>query len=366
MFSGPFYTRIVDSLMVTSYTDEDVTHTKLYHYFVIAKDQGFESAWSNFNTDCGEPQESDCVQATPVNTIPPVVPSGLAVTDAETGGRLDLTWNPNPEFDILSYTIHYGVTTGYGQTKTVLITPYTTITGLQNDQTYFFAVQATNTSGLTGAISDPAVSGTPSLILGVKAPGFIGDLMLSKSGQDAVLTWGPVTQDIYGKPLTVDFYEVYRGLSPQFDPLLAAPIGTPTGTTFTDKMALAPGAPDYHYLVRAVYLSGNPGGLGRQLPAGVPDLVVEPSPLPEARSAEPDLLLSWSPVILDFDDRPTQISHYELYGDDDAFTRAEIQAGLVPLLEAVVPGESIVVRPLGPNRYYSVLAVDVKGNRSPF
>ena len=32
---------------------------------------------------------------------------------------------------------------------------------------------------------------------------------------------------------------------------------------------------------------------------------------------------------------------------------------------AVVSGESIVVRPLGPNRYYSVLAVDVKGNRSP-
>ncbi len=76
------------------------------------------------------------------------------------------------------------------------------------------------------------------------------------------------------------------------------------------------------------------------------------------------LLLSWSPITLDFDDNPTQVSHYELYAGDEPFSRADIRDGLVTPIDLAVPGESIIV-PAGPNRYYSVLAVDVRGNRSP-
>ena len=89
---------------------------------------------------------------------------------------------------------------------------------------------------------------------------------------------------------------------------------------------------------------------------GIPDLVLQP--------VGASLLLSWSPVTLDFDDNPTQISHYELYADDVPFSRADIR-DMTPLVP-VVPGESIAIVPAGPNRYYSVLAVDVRGNRSPF
>ena len=106
-------------------------------------------------------------------------------------------------------------------------------------------------------------------------------------------------------------------------------------------------------------MPGNPGGLGRQLPGGILDLVLEPA-------GGASLLLSWSPITLDFDDNPTQVSHYELYAGDEPFSRADIRDGLVTLIAPIVPGESIAIVPAGPKRYYSVLAVDVRGNRSPF
>ena len=47
------------------------------------------------------------------------------------------------------------------------------------------------------------------------------------------------------------------------------------------------------------------------------------------------------------------------------FPRAAIRDGLVPLLTSVT-STSVGVTPPTPNQYYSVLAVDSRGNRSPF
>ena len=54
-----------------SFLDETVTHTTLYYYYVIAGESGFQSAQSNFNTDCGETPGPDCVQARPPNLVAP-------------------------------------------------------------------------------------------------------------------------------------------------------------------------------------------------------------------------------------------------------------------------------------------------------
>ena len=86
MLLNPNYILIKAGHGDTSYHDTTAEHTSLYRYYVVARDTvGFESAWSNFNTDCGEPMETDCVEATPLNSVPPSVPTGLVVTDAETG-----------------------------------------------------------------------------------------------------------------------------------------------------------------------------------------------------------------------------------------------------------------------------------------
>jgi len=71
-------------------------------------------------------------------------------------------------------------------------------------------------------------------------------------------------------------------------------------------------------------------------------------------------------VTTDFDGDPTQISHYEVYAADTPFTRAQVEAGTVDLVVPSVAGTFTDLLPAGPKRYYSVLAVDARGNRSPF
>jgi hypothetical protein len=289
------------------------------------------------------------------------MPTGLTATDAETGGRLDLSWNDNPEDDIDFYTVHYGTSDTYGQTQIVLVGTATSLSGLDNGTPYYIAVQATNSSGTQSQISDPPVIAVPNLVMGVRAPDFITDLRIARSGPDALLTWSAVTQDIYGKPTSVDHYEVFRGSAPQYVPSPAERIGMPTPPTFTDPGALDPVDPDYYYLVCAIDPEGNPGGLGNQLPNGILDLVIERSTVTPGA-----LVLSWSPVTTDFDDNPAQITHYEVHAADTPFTRADIEAGTPDLVVPVVTGTSKEIVPASQSRYYSVLAVDAKGNRSPF
>jgi len=220
------------------------------------------------------------------------------------------------------------------------------------------AVTATNSSGKTSNLSAQA-TGTPSLVLGLKAPGFVSDLRIGKAGDAAELTWGAVTTDLYGKAIVIDHYEVFRSTTPEFEAAPGNRIGSPSSPTFADPGALAGGQPSYHYLVRAVDADGTTGGAGNQLPSGIGDLVVSPA-------VGQDLLLSWSAVATDFDGRPLQISHYEIYGSDSPFGRAEIRDGLVPILFDDIASDSLTLLPAPQNRYYSVLAVDARGNRSPF
>ena len=71
-------------------------------------------------------------------------------------------------------------------------------------------------------------------------------------------------------------------------------------------------------------------------------------------------------VTTDFDGGPTTIAHYEIWGAAAPFTRAEIEAELVELVVPNASGPLAEILPPGTNRYYSVLAVDTRGNRSPF
>jgi hypothetical protein len=347
----------------TDFTDSTVQNAGGYVYYVVALDpDGFDSAWSNFNTDCAEdPPGEDCVLALPLNDTPPDKPTGGHATDQETGGTVIVEWDENAENDLAYYTVHYGETPALGQStnKAAHFDPTLTVSGLSNGTLHYFAVTATNTSGLTSVLSD-LFTETPTLVLGVKAPDPVVDLLLSKSGTSALLTWGDVTTDIYGGTASIDHYEVFRGESAQFIPAPGNRVGTPPTTEFMDAGVVDFGEPDYFYLVRAIDGDGNPGGAGGQLPAGIKDLTLAASPTPGR------LILSWSAVSTDFDDQPTVISHYELYASDQPFGRAEIQAGQAELLDASIAGTTLELLPEAQNRYYSVLAVDPRGNRSPF
>ena len=283
--------------------------------------------------------------------------------DAEIGGRLNVSWSASPDPDIKNYTVRWGTTLGGPYPNSVSadkLTAYT-ISGLTNGQTYHVVVTATNTSNLTSAFSTD-VAGKPTFVRGVRAPDVITTVHVNKAGPDLQLTWTAVTLDIYDRPATVAFYEVFRGTTPTFMPGPGNKIGQTALATFTDPGANSIATPAYHYLVRAVDTAGNVGGLGNQLPNGID--VITLSKTPDGLGGY-TIGLSWAAVTTDFDGQPLAIDHYEIYGSSTRFTRTDIRNGGVPQVGSTTTASWTETAP-APNRYYSVIAVDDRGNKSPF
>lgn len=350
----------------TSYVDTGLVNATSYYYYVVATDPaGFDSRWSNFNSDCPV-GGADCVKGVPLNPSAPATPTGLTVIDAETGERLNVSWSANVESDLSFYTVHYGTSPGAytvhlnnGKSTTAVLR------SLANGTRYYVAITATNTSSKASGNSVEQ-SGVPTWVRGVKSPQLISDLKLAKSGTDIVVSWSAVTTSIYAKSTTISKYEVYRGTTVRFVPGPSNLISLPslTGTSFTDAGALTGGA-NYYYLVRAVDSQGNGSGLGNQLPMGIDTLSEVKSTITPG-----NIVLSWPAVTTEFSPTttpglPLAIDHYEIYARSTVFTRGDIRDNLVPLVTSTT-GVSIELTPPSSTQYYSVLAVDARGNRSPF
>jgi hypothetical protein len=344
----------------TSFTDDTAVNATAYYYYVVAKDgDGFESAWSNLNGDC-DIWGPDCVYATPLNPDPPAVPTGVAISDPGLGSMLNVTWSANGENDIDYYTVHYGTESGvYTDTSYAGDSTIHSLSGLAEGQVYYVALTATNTSGMTSGYSDE-VTDFPIYAPGLRAPDFIGDLTVSADGDDMLLEWSEVTADVYGKPMQVAGYEIYRGAAPDFTNEGLVLLGTCSApcSSHRDTGAYADGG-QFYYRVRAIDGLGNGGGLGSELP-GSPELEVSWS-----LATPGDLVLSWSPVLLDLDGGPVALSHYAVYSSDQPFGREDIRDGLLPE-PTTLSATTLEFTPPAQDRYYSVLAVDIRGNASPY
>jgi hypothetical protein len=352
------------------FVDSGLINADTYLYYVVARDaQDFESRWSNFNSDC--PGGPDCVSAVPLNPNKPVPPSGVNVADPGLGDQLQVSWLTNPEDDIAYYTIHYGTEPNCcpaGQGGCPCIHPFSqsvgdrttsAVQGLTEGATYYFVVTATNTSDKTSDAS-LEVSDFPVLAPGLRPPAFIESLSVRPEGDNLVLEWDEVTTDIYGKPKAVIRYDIYRGVVPDFntlDPLPYDSCPSPC-SSYTDLGARS--APDaYFYRVRAVDAAENGGGLGSNVPRWT-TLDMWWSGL-----APGEIRLSWDAVDTTVDGDPLDLSHYAVYAADSPFTRAQVAAGAVQLLQTTTATE-ILLTPPAQSRYYSVLVVDIRGNVSPF
>jgi hypothetical protein len=358
---GAYFKMNSSPLGVPSFSDTTVTNATTYWYYVVASDaDGFQSAWSNFNSDCAV-AGPDCVEATPLNPDPPSTPTGLLVTDPGVGDQLELDWSANPETDIDYYTVHWGTESGVYLHSASVEDPHLVLRDLVEGQDYFLALTATNTSARTSGFS-VEVTDFPAAGMGLRVPSFVEDLTIRVQGADLVLEWTEITIDCYGKPKDVALYEVLRGDSPNWSNASLVKVGECDAPceSWTDPGAFsAPNA--YHYRVRAVDAVGNAGGLGSELPESVF--------LGQTKSevTPGNLVLAWTPAENDLDGRPLSLSHYAVYAADQPFTREAIRDGLIlPLLTVPAPGTSVEFTPPAQNRYYSVLAVDTRGNSSPY
>ena len=358
---GPYSVVTCDPVDATACSDRTVSNGTVYYYYAVSADpEGFEGAASNLNDDCDAGPL--CVRAQPLNPDPPSPPSGLVVIDPGNGSLLQVSWNANPEADIRRYTLYYGTAPSVYGTRIDLgaASTSTTLGGLTNGVRYYMALTATNTSGHESAPS-AEIAGTPHLIQGIAPPRAIADLVVARFGNDLVLTWSRPLTDIYGRATVVAGYRIYRGSTPGFQPFAAAPyafIGSPTQTTFTDSgTGNQPG--NLYYLVAAVDVNGLMSGVGRELPGGIEDLAV-------STVGAADLRLVWSAVTLDMLGFPTNVDHYQVHMTTVPAGRGSLSATtLVTGMDNVRTLSVDLPKPAGP-AYFSVLAVDGRGNLSPF
>jgi hypothetical protein len=378
--AGAVYTRLT-STPVTAllYADTQVSNIVTYSYAVTAIDAlGFESAFSNLNTTCGA-STADCVRATPYNPNPPSVPTGVAASNPGVGFRVDLTWNPNPEKDIRTYTVNYGTQPGgpYSRVDTGAV-PRASINGLTNGTRYYFAVTATNTSdgftppGATQPLRNVSalsaeVSAVPSLIQGIRPPARIRDLRATPTSdaRSILLQWTKPLLDIYGNPATVTGFQVHRGFSVDFKPTADTRVITLTADqiSWIDVNALLDARP-FFYFVLATDGSGLLSSASRAQPTGINDLRLVQTLDSVSGLPNGNLTLSWSLVTHDIEGVLTLVDHYELYGASTPVGRGAISPS--NLISGNIRAAFHTLPAPSGRFFYMLVAVDRRGNVSPF
>ena len=194
-----------------------------------------------------------------------------------------------------------------------------------------------------------ALASGPALALDVTRPAVVAGVAVDRSGTDLGISWDAVLLDAAGQPEIVDYYNVYRGVSPDFVPDkigLTNRIGFSPSLTFTDVGVAADGI-DYFYKVSAVDFSGLESNIQ-------PSLVITP----------PVLSGDWTRHTIDVDWTSAQpavevVSYRVYYGTGSGAYEFVDDLGLAT-------STSLSGMTTGVAWYVAVTAVDDRGNESAF
>ncbi len=137
--SGGIFNKLITiPANTTSYTDVGLGSSATYYYKIQATNAGGNSTWSN---------EASATTNTPPATVP-AAPSNLVAT-ASGATVINLSWIDNASNET-SYILQRSLTSGSGFTNIVTLAANTTTysnTGLNSSTTYYYRVQALNSTG---------------------------------------------------------------------------------------------------------------------------------------------------------------------------------------------------------------------------
>lgn len=215
---------------------------------------------------------SASVSGTPRDSVAPAAPTGLAAARGD--GRVVLTWAANGEYDVSGYRVlRDGTavgTTGAG-TRTY------TDTGLTNDTTYQYSLQALDTSGNTSAASSPTVAATPT---DLTAPAVPTGLAAAAGDGSVALSWTA------GSESDLASYRVLR------DGAVVARVLRPA-TSWSDT-GLTNGT-SYRYALQAVDTHGNASAASAAVSATPADTTAPAVPTGLAAApGDGQVVLTWT------------------------------------------------------------------------
>ena len=224
-----------------------------------------------------------------------------AVTAAITGDDVTISARVVDYLPVRGATLHYKAGSGDWQDLTMtqdgdvyqatIPGPDVTTDGLVD---YIEAGDGATTA--TYPPSDPVNAPQVITVSARPAPAAVSDLNGSCSGNDAVLSWSAVTQDVDGNTVTVDHYAVYRRANePYFTPTPGDIIAdNVTGTTCTDLNILTGGPGSYFYAVTAVDSHGGASAVSSRV--GVFTFGLQPGDVAVQAQGE-ERSMMWLPVI---------------------------------------------------------------------
>ena len=294
----------------TTHLDLGLTNDTTYSYTLVAVDtHGNRSA------------PSAAVAVTPTDLTPPGAPTGLAAVRGD--GRVDLSWDPNPEPDVASYRVLRNgveIATVTGATAFVDL-------GLTNDTTYDYTLAAVDTHGNRSVSSSPAVSATPT---DLGAPAVPTGLSAVRGDGQVSLSWTANTE-----PDLANYRLIRDGLE----------IATVTGATGYLDTGLANDV-TYSYRLAALDTHGNRSADSAPVTATPTDLTAPAAPTGlGAVKGSGQVTLSWA-----------------ANAEPDLATYRVLRDGVEI---ATVTGTTYTdTSANGVNRTYTVVAVDTHGNRS--
>ncbi|MFN7994760.1 MAG: fibronectin type III domain-containing protein [Bryobacteraceae bacterium] len=267
----------------------------------------------------------------------PSVPAGLTATPISLK-QISLAWSPSTGGAAISgYHVFRGATLfGLILLGTVPATAYTDY-ALAPGTTYYYAVQAVDTSGNLSAMSPVIQTSTPA------APSIPSGLTaVASSPRQIIFSWSPSTG---GFPISG--YRVFRGATAA----TVTPIVTVAGNSYTD-LGLTP-ATIYFYSVQAIDTAGNLSGMSGTISTITLPGPSTPANLTASPVSEYQIALAWTasaggaPAI-----------GYRVY-------RGTVADNLIQIASVGVSGFTDYALTASTIYYYAVQAIDGSGHLSP-
>ncbi|MCX7610367.1 MAG: hypothetical protein N2043_02110 [Ignavibacterium sp.] len=312
------FTEVKDLVVGNRYVVENLTNDIQYEFYVKAKDV-------NGNVS----EESNIVQAKPIDMTPPQVPTGLVLLSNSPSIGVKFQWTPNTETDLAGYYVYKnGV-----KLPTLLTTSVFEDTAVLEKTEYMYEVTAVDNKGnesnrSTALYVLTADETAPSKPTGVQA---------ILSGTEVVIQWNENTED------DVVGYNVYRNGVKINETLIAVPAFVDSNVT--EKYS-------YVYQVTAVDTSGNESIKSDSVSVSIPDMTAPERPenivvTLNNKNAE----LMWSASVSD------DVEKYEIYRSQDGLNFTII----AETTETVYVDENL---PEKMTFHYYVRAVDTAGLKS--